>query len=418
MEYKKTFETLGISIPNIILPKKGVSLSKFSVVAVDQYAENNSYWDEVKNLVGNNISSLNMVIPENFLLRGDKDYDKRIFAAGRYLENGDLVSYGDCFIFVKRKLKDGTRCGLVAAFDLEQYEYEPGKSNLIKVTEKTDMNRVTPRAIIREKIELELPHIFLLVNDKQNKLMTYLEDISKNLDALYDFDLMKDGGNIKGYKIDKEEIYQKIADILYEIYEQNDKKFSFAIGDGNHSFAAAKMHYEKVKVSIDKFRQEPWAGWSLNEENVVEDEVDDNQVMASTVAVDEYFDEDSMEYEPIHRLLTNIEDKQKAISEISSILEIPCSSAEDLSKIDLQILQPALDTWLEKNKNVHIEYVHDKKTCLESGTDPHSLALIFDKFDKDSLVKTVQENKVLVRKSFSMGHPFEKRYYLEARLIK
>lgn len=398
MEYKKIFETLGISIPNIILPKKGVSLSKFSVVAVDQYAENNSYWDEVKNLVGDNISSLNMVIPENFLLRGDKDYDKRIFAAGRYLENGDLVSYGDCFIFVKRKLKGGTRCGLIAAFDLEQYEYEPGKSNLIKVTEKTDMNRVTPRAIIREKINLELPHIFLLVNDKQNKLMTYLEDISKNLDALYDFDLMKDGGNIKGYKIDKEETYQKIADILYEIYEQNDKKFSFAIGDGNHSFAAAKMHYENLKKSLgDQALNHP-ARYALAE------------------IINLY--DTSMEYEPIHRLLTNIEDKQKAVEEISQILGVTCSSQEELSKIDLQILQPALDTWLEKNKNVHIEYVHDKKACLESGTDPHSLALIFDKFDKDSLVKTVQENKVLVRKSFSMGHPYEKRYYLEARLIK
>lgn len=398
MEYKKTFETLGISIPNIILPKKGVSLSKFSVVAVDQYAENNSYWDEVQKLVGNNVSSLNMVIPENFLLRGDKDYDKRIFAAGRYLESKDLVSYGDCFIFVKRKLKGGERCGLVAAFDLEQYEYEPGKSNLIKVTEKTDMNRVIPRAIIREKIELELPHIFLLISDKQNKLMTYLEGISKNLDALYDFDLMKDGGNIKGYKIDKEDVYQKTAEILYEIYEQNDKKFSFAIGDGNHSFAAAKMHYENLKKSLgDKALNHP-ARYALAE------------------IINLY--DTSMEYEPIHRLLTNIEDKQKAISEISSILGTPCSSEEDLSKIDLQILQPALDTWLEKNKNVHIEYVHDKKSCVESGTDPHSLALIFDKFDKDSLVKTVQENKVLVRKSFSMGHPYEKRYYLEARLIK
>ena len=398
MEYKKIFETLGISIPNIILPKEGTDLSKFSVVAVDQYAENNSYWDEVKNLVGDNISSLNMVIPENFLLRGDKDYEKRIFAAGRYLESKDLVSYGDCFIFVKRKLGGGKRCGLVAAFDLEQYEYEPGKSNLIKVTEKTDMNRVTPRAIIREKIELELPHIFLLISDKQNKLMTYLEGISKNLDALYDFDLMKDGGNIKGYKIDSEASYQKIADILYEIYEQNDKKFSFAIGDGNHSFAAAKMHYENLKKSLgDQALNHP-ARYALAE------------------IINLY--DTSMEYEPIHRLLTNIEDKQKAVSEISSILGVQCSSEEELSKIDLQILQPALDTWLENNKNVHIEYVHDKKSCLESGTDPHSLALIFDKFDKESLVKTVQENKVLVRKSFSMGHPYEKRYYLEARLIK
>ena len=220
MEYKKTFETLGISIPNIILPKKGVSLSKFSVVAVDQYAENNSYWDEVKNLVGDNISSFNMVIPENFLLRGDTDYDQRINTAGRYLENGDLVSYGESFIFVKRKLKGGTRCGLVAAFDLEQYEYEPGKSNLIKVTEKTDMNRVTPRAIIREKINLELPHIFLLVNDKQNKLMTYLESVSKNLDALYDFDLMKDGGNIKGYKKDSRQTHKRFLTKVITIYSR------------------------------------------------------------------------------------------------------------------------------------------------------------------------------------------------------
>lgn len=398
MEYKKIFETLGISIPNIILPKEGTDLSKFSVVAVDQYAENNSYWDEVQSLVGDNVSSLNMVIPENFLLRGDKDYEKRIFAAGRYLESKDLVSCGDCFIFVKRKLGGGERCGLVAAFDLEQYEYEPGKSNLIKVTEKTDMNRVTPRAIIREKINLELPHIFLLVNDKQNKLMTYLDGISKNLDTLYDFDLMKDGGNIKGYKIDKEDVYQKIAEILYEIYEQNDKKFSFAIGDGNHSFAAAKMHYENLKKSLgDQALNHP-ARYALAE------------------IINLY--DTSMEYEPIHRLLTNIEDKQKALSEISSILGTPCSSEEDLSKIDLQILQPALDTWLEKNKNVHIEYVHDKKSCAESGKDLHALALVFDKFDKDSLVKTVQENKVLVRKSFSMGRPFEKRYYLEGRLIK
>lgn len=398
MEYKKIFETLGISIPNIILPKEGTDLSKFSVVAVDQYAENNSYWDEVQNLVGNNVSSLNMVIPENFLLRGDKDYEKRIFAAGRYLESKDLVSYRDCFIFVKRKLGGGERCGLVAAFDLEQYEYEPGKSNLIKVTEKTDMNRVTPRAIIREKIELELPHIFLLISDKQNKLMTYLESISKNLDTLYDFDLMKDGGNIKGYKIDKEESYQKIADILCEIYEQNDKKFSFAIGDGNHSFAAAKMHYENLKKSLGDSALNHPARYALAE------------------IINLY--DTSMEYEPIHRLLTNIEDKQKAIREISSILGIPCSNEEELSKIDLQILQPALDTWLEKNKNVHIEYVHDKKSCAESGKDLHALALVFDKFDKDSLVKIVQENKVLVRKSFSMGRPYEKRYYLEGRLIK
>ncbi len=398
MNYEEIFETIGISIPNIVLPKKGIDLSKFSVVAVDQYAENDKYWDDVGKIVAGNISSLNLVLPENFFLRGDKDYDKRINTAGRYLENKDLVSYGDCFIFVKRKLKGGTRFGLIAAFDLEQYDYEAGKSNLIKVTEKTDMNRVVPRVALREKIELELPHIFLLISDKQNKLMTYLESTSKNLDALYDFYLMKDGGNIKGYKIDKEDVYQRIADILYEIYEQNDKKFSFAIGDGNHSFAAAKMHYENLKKTLgDKAKDHP-ARYALAE------------------IINLY--DTSMEYEPIHRLLRGAYDKNKALEEISALCGGTVNDEAELTKkYDIQTIQPALDEWLSKNKNAQIEYVHDRKTCEMEGAKEGNLSITFDKFDKDVITKTVVEGRVLVRKSFSMGHPNEKRYYLESRII-
>ena len=396
--FKDTFKKLGLAVPEIILPNKDIDLTKFATIAVDQFTENNEYWDSVKNFVGSSTSALNITLPENFYLRGDKDYAKRIETARTYLLNKEILFCGNFFVFIKRKLKGGTRCGLVAAFDLEQYDYNTGGANLIKVTEKTDLNRVVPRTKLREDIDLEIPHIFMLICDKQNKLMNYLNEASAQFERLYDFDLMKDGGNIKGYKVENKESFEKIATILEEIFIENGEKFSFAIGDGNHSFAAAKMHYENLKKSLGSIALNHPARYALAE------------------IINLY--DDSMEYEPIHRLLTNIEDKQKAISEISSILGVTCSSPEELSKIDLQILQPALDTWLEKNKNVHIEYVHDKKTCLESGTDPHSLALIFDKFDKDSLVKTVQENKVLVRKSFSMGHPYEKRYYLEARLIK
>ena len=396
--FKDTFKKLGLAVPEIILPNKDIDLTKFATIAVDQFTENNEYWDSVKNFVGSSTSALNITLPENFYLRGDKDYAKRIETARTYLLNKEILFCGNFFVFIKRKLKGGIRCGLVAAFDLEQYEYEPGKSNLIKVTEKTDLDRVVPRTKLREDIDLEIPHIFMLICDKQNKIMNYLNEASAQFECLYDFDLMKDGGNIKGYKVENKESFEKIATILEEIFIENGEKFSFAIGDGNHSFAAAKMHYENLKKSLGSIALNHPARYALAE------------------IINLY--DDSMEYEPIHRLLTNIEDKQKAVNEISSILGVTCKSEEELSKIDLQTLQPALDTWLEKNKNVHIEYVHDKKSCVESGKDPHALALVFDKFDKDSLVKTVQENKVLVRKSFSMGRPFEKRYYLEARLIK
>lgn len=399
MNYKEIFETIGISIPNIILPKKDIDLSKFSVVAVDQYAENDSYWNDVKSFVADNISSLHLVLPENFFLHGDKDYDLRINNAKKYLDNSDLVSCGDGFIFVKRKLEGGIRYGLIAAFDLEQYDYEPGKSNLIKVTERTDMNRVVPRVALREKIKLELPHIFMLISDKQNKLMSYLESVSKDLDNVYDFDLMKDGGNIKGYKVASHEMYQKIADILYEIYEANDKKFSFAIGDGNHSFAAAKMHYENLKKSLGDAAKTHPARYALAE-------------------IINLYDE-SMGYEPIHRLLKGVGDKNKAIEEISSLCGSKVTTTAELTKkYDIQILQPALDEWLAKNKNVQIEYVHDKSMCEKEGAQVGNLSLVFDKFDKDVLTKTVLDGKVLVRKSFSMGHPNEKRYYLESRIIK
>ena len=45
-------------------------------------------------------------------------------------------------------------------------------------------------------------------------------------------------------------------------------------------------------------------------------------------------------------------------------------------------------------------------------------AFIFDAMDKNDLFKTVILDGALPRKTFSMGHSYDKRYYLEARKIK
>ena len=167
MDYLEKFEKLGVKIPNILLPKPGTDYSKYAVLACDQYAAQPDYWERVKNYVGDSPSTLHMTLPEAWLLSGDRDYEKRAKAMEKYLSDGILEEIGEGFIFTERDTPDGTRFGLVAAFDLEKYDYSPGTDSLIKVTERTDITRVAPRVEIRKRAPLELPHVLMLIVDKK-----------------------------------------------------------------------------------------------------------------------------------------------------------------------------------------------------------------------------------------------------------
>lgn len=390
MNYKEKLEKLGVKIPNIVLPQKGSDLSKYAVLACDQYAAQPEYWERVRTYVGKSVSTLHMTLPEAWLLAGDNDYKKRAATMEKYLSDGSLEEIGDGFIFTERDTPDGTRYGLVAAFDLEQYDYFPGSDKLIKVTERTDITRVAPRVEIRKQASLEFPHVLMLIVDKEDKFMGMLRKETAVLPKIYDFDLMENGGHIKGTKIESEELYEKIADVLYDIFLENGGSFSFAMGDGNHSFATAKCFWEELKKNLSPEEQK-------------------NHPARFCLAEIINLYDPAMPYECMNRLLTGVCDPEKALSEMGL----------DVSALpSLQELQPILDRWLEKHLEAKIEYVHDADTCEALGKKPNSLAFCYREFDRDSVYEMIKNNSVFVRKSFAMGHPYEKRYYLEGRKIR
>ena len=390
MNYLEKFEKIGVKIPNILLPKSGTDYSKYAVLACDQYAAQPEYWEKVRAYVGESASTLHMTLPEAWLLAGDKDYAKRAAAMEKYLSDGTIEEIGDGFIFTERNTPDGTRYGLVAAFDLEQYDYNPGSDKLIKVTERTDITRVAPRVEIRKKAALELPHVLMLIVDKQDKFMSMLRKECRNLPKVYDFDLMENGGHITGTKIETENLFEKIADTLYDLYIENGGTFSFAMGDGNHSFATAKCYWEELKKNLSPEEQK-------------------NHPARFCLAEIINLYDPAMPYECMNRLITGVTDPEKALSEMGL----------DISNLpSLQELQPILDLWLEQHPEAKIEYVHDADTCEILGKEPGSLAFCYQEFDRDSVYEMIKNNSVFVRKSFAMGHPYEKRYYLEGRKIR
>lgn len=390
MDYDKKFSLLGVKIPNILLPKKGIDYSKYAVLACDQYAAQPEYWERVRNYVGDSVSTLHMTLPEAWLLDGDKDYEKRAAAMEKYLSDKSIEEIGDGFIFTERDTPDGRRYGLVAAFDLEQYDYAPGSDKLIKVTERTDITRVIPRVEIRKKAALELPHVLMLIVDKENKLMSMLKKECSDMPKVYDFDLMENGGHIRGTKIENEELYQKIADILYELFVENGKTFSFAMGDGNHSFATAKCYWEEIKKTLSS-----------------EDQKNHPARFCLAEIINLY--DPAMPYECMNRLLSGVSNPEKTLLEMGINMD---------SLPSLQELQPILDSWLENHPEAKIEYIHDADTCEKLGKEPGCIAFCYRQFDRDSVYEMIKNNSVFVRKSFAMGHPFEKRYYLEGRKIR
>ncbi len=389
MNYKEKLAKLGVLIPNVLLPNKNIDYSKYAVLACDQYAAQPEYWRRVKEYVGDSPSALNLILPEAWLLEGDRDYEKRAGFMKKYLSDGTLEDMGEAMIFNRRKTPDGVRRGLIAAFDLEQYEFEPGHDNLIKVTEMTDITRVAPRVEIRRKAALELPHILMLVVDKENKLMSMLDSEYSNMEKVYDFELMEGGGHLEGAKVQSPELLQKVADTLEELFVENGSTFSFAVGDGNHSLATAKCYWEELKKALSP------------------EELKNHPARYCLAEIINLYDP-AMPYECMNRLLSGVSDPASALNEMGlSLSALP----------SLQELQPILDKYLAAHPEASLEYVHDADTCERLGKSEGCIAFTYRSFDRDSVYEMIRSGREFVRKSFSMGHPYEKRYYLEARKI-
>ena len=377
----------GLHIPDILLPAEGTDYSKYSVIACDQYSADPGYWADVEKTVGDNVSTLRMICPEAYLGNG-VDPDAIYENMRRYLDSGALQSAGKGFVFVRRQTGSGIRKGIIAAVDLECYDFEKGNS-LIRATEQTVVDRLPARILIREKAPLELPHILVLFEDPADTVINAAEDIISGEKPLYDFDLMMNGGHITGYMISEEKHLERIANVFNDLLKVSDGCL-FAVGDGNHSLAAAKQYWNGIKESLTPEQRE-----------------DHPARFALCELVNVY--DDGLGMWPIHRLIMNV-DPDTVCSDLS---------LDPMDPPDLQEFQPVLDNWMKDHPEASLEYIHGKEEALAlQDKTPGSVAVIFPDFDKSSVFRYARRNMIFQRKSFSIGLADDKRFYLEARKIK
>ena len=404
------FAALGVSIPNILLPAPGVDLSKFAVVACDQHVSDPAY---VEACVGDAPSALRLMLPEAYLEKPDRAARVEAINAAMksYLEKGLLREVGEGFIYLHRTISTGVRHGLMMALDLEQYDYTPGAKSLIRATEQTIPERLPPRVEIRKGAVLELPHIMVLVDDPENLLLGTLEQALPQLTQCYDFDLMQQSGHLTGWLVQQEELLARLADILGTLCRKGDGLL-FAMGDGNHSLATAKSCYEELK------KNNPGVDLS-------------NHPARYALVELENIHDPAQVFEPIHRVIFKTEPKK-----LLKALEDACGGTEgfpvkwyigeesgtivlDKNKGELAvgILQHFLDEYLKSNPG-EIDYIHDDDALISFAKQENAIGFLLPAMEKSQLFRGVIADGVLPRKTFSMGHSREKRYYLEGRKIK
>ena len=418
--------SIPFKVGNILIPKK-TDMYKWCVVACDQYTSEPEYWREVKKIVGDSPSTLNLTLPEIYL--EDNDVEDRIKNINKNMkklvDENIFKEYKESMIYLERTQDDGkVREGIIGIVDLEDYSYELGSQTLIRATEKTVIERIPPRMKVRENALLELPHIMILIDDDKKEIIESLKDKVKEKDIVYDTDLMLKGGHIKGYKLSKTicnniiKQLEKLADKdnFEKKYDVKDKGvLLFAMGDGNHSLATAKACYEKLKEKMTK-----------------EEYLNHPARYALVELVNLH--SSALEFEAIHRVLfdVDVKDLVKELNKYYKINEEGKGQKFELiynnydkvlyienpkSNIPVGSIQMFLDEYLKNHKG-RIDYIHGEDVTKELGSKEGNVGIIFDAMEKKELFKTVILDGALPRKTFSMGHSHDKRYYLESRKIK
>ena len=405
---------------DILLPRVD-SLEKWSVIACDQFTSQPEYWQRVRACVGDAPSTLRLVLPEAELGANNDERAAQINAEMKRLLDGGLFSvYANAMIYVERTLLDGhVRKGLVGAVDLEAYDYETGSVSPVRASEKTVVERIPPRKKVRECAPLELPHVLLLCDDDERVLIEPIAAVRESLPKLYEFDLMEGGGHIAGWLVQGETAeaferrlaaYARTVDGKYE--GLNGASVLFAVGDGNHSLATAKACYEDQKRACgpEEAAKLP-SRWALVELENIHDE--------------------AQAFEPIHRLvltedanalLRRMREKIGAetgypvtwyAGEKSGVIYLD----ERQGPLPVGVLQAFLDAYMTEHP-CEIDFIHGEDALRELAARDGAVGLALPAIDKGGLFRGIVADGVLPRKSFSMGHAREKRYYLEARRIR
>ena len=180
-----------IKAPRILLPNPTIDLSKWSVIACDQFTSEPEYWQQLSDSILDSPSSLHLIFPEVYLGKNEEDTIQKINQnMKKYLKDNLFVDAGECFVLVNRKTEfKNQRLGLVISVDLEAYDYSEKSQSLIRATEKTVISRIPPRVKIRKDALIELPHVQLLMDDRELHIIENLYEKRNQLEKIYDFEL-------------------------------------------------------------------------------------------------------------------------------------------------------------------------------------------------------------------------------------
>jgi len=401
----------NIFTPADILLPDGIPMETWSVIACDQFSSEREYWERIKEQVGNNPSTLNMIIPEAYLEELDEEEAIKSISSAMdgYLKNKVFREIPNAFIYVERTQPNGrVRKGVVGAVDLEEYDFK-GVTAAIRASEGTVLDRLPPRIRIRRRARIELPHIITFIDDKNETVIRPLSKLSDDLPLLYDFKLMEGGGHIKG-RLVTGHYADGIMAAMRELHEKKD--MLMIMGDGNHSLAAAKVYWDEIKADLS------------------ESERENHPSRRALVELNNVYDE-AISFEAIHRVLFNI-DAAKFIEDFKSAMPqgtdytIHWTSKNGGGDIGIKaacigdmltLMQNFIDDYIRGTDSI-VDYIHgdDSTTALASGE--RSVGLILPAMDKSDFFETVEKSGVFPRKSFSVGHAKDKRYYLECRAIR
>ena len=426
------FDGLAFRPADILLPQN-CDYTKWSVVACDQYTSQPEYWQRAEHLADGKPSTLHIVLPEAYL--GTPQEAERLESIRRTMEEyrkSVLTRKVHGYVYVERTQMDGTvRQGLVGAVDLDAYDYAKGSKPAIRPSESTVVERIPPRLKVRRGATLETPHVMMLADDADCTLIEPIGLMKNQLPPLYDGELMLGGGHLRGWAVEDPALIAGIDAALAALADpaafarrwpaaKGQQPMVLAVGDGNHSLATAKAYWEELKptLSEEQRRTHP-ARWCLAEVCNVHSP--------------------AIEIEPIHRVVFGVGakelyaaldawDQQQGSSTTMSDQRLRLADAHGESAVALAnppapltvgSVEAFLADFLPAHPGVTVDYIHGESTALALASDPAkpATAILLPDFAKADLFKGVVLGGVLPRKTFSMGHAEEKRYYNECRVI-
>jgi len=420
-ETRERLAKLGVGIPEILLPTPGTDLTKWAVVACDQFSSERSYWEETDRLVGEAPSTLRLILPECYLEDGDPAPRIEAIDAAMeaYLAQGHLRPLAPGFILLDRSTPFVTsRKGMMLAVDLERYSFEPGSTALIRPTEGTILKRLPPRMAIRRGAALDLPHILLLVDDPKHTLIEPLFAARKALEQVYDFDLIQGGGHITGWHVPESHM-GAVASALEGLAQGG---MLFAVGDGNHSLAAAKQLWEEKKAQGAP-ADHP-ARWALVEvENLHDDGVLFHPIHRALFHVDISHLKHAMGQRLGGSFLPGEVAPRQEGSHHSLGYVFPSEKGNFVfdrpgNRMTVEFFQEFLDDYLAGHQGVSIDYIHGEGALEALARTPGSAGFFLPPVAEETFFSRIVTVGVYPRKTFSIGEAAEKRYYLEARRIK